>query len=140
MPELSITEDQREYLETLRGELADEVGPYGHVRERDALQFLIDSYEGTLDGDGGPSGANGADDDTADDDAGGDADDADTDDDETDDDADRLSSMMRLLDEHEDKWRPSDGEDGAYEVDLPDGDTESVRTKDDVRAVLFKHY
>jgi len=47
--------------------------------------------------------------------------------------------MMQLLDTHEDKWREGDGE-ARYEVDLPDGSTESAQTKDDVRALLFKNY
>lgn len=50
-----------------------------------------------------------------------------------------LSTANQLLDEHGDKWREGDG-DAPYEVDLPDGSTESVRTKDDVRQLLFQHY
>lgn len=50
-----------------------------------------------------------------------------------------LSAANRLLDEHDDKWREGDG-DAPYEVDLPDGSTESARTKDDVRQLLFRHY
>jgi hypothetical protein len=52
---------------------------------------------------------------------------------------DRLQAMMNLLDTHDGKWREGDG-DGRYEVDLPDGSTETVQTRDDVRAVLFKNY
>jgi hypothetical protein len=52
----------------------------------------------------------------------------------------RLNAMMQLLDEHDDKWEESDSENGKYDVTLPEGTTESVRTKDDVRALLFKHY
>jgi hypothetical protein len=44
-----------------------------------------------------------------------------------------------LLDDNADKWREG-GSDEPYEVDLPDGTTETVRTKDDVRGLLFKHY
>jgi hypothetical protein len=47
--------------------------------------------------------------------------------------------MMNLLSAHDDKWREASG-DARYEVDLPDGNVESARTKDDVRALLFKHY
>ncbi|MFB6154540.1 MAG: hypothetical protein ABEJ22_01510, partial [Haloferacaceae archaeon] len=50
-----------------------------------------------------------------------------------------LNAMMSLLDEHDDKWGEGSGDD-RYEVELPDGETEAVRTKDDVRALLFKHY
>jgi len=52
---------------------------------------------------------------------------------------DRLQAMMNLLDTHGEKWREGDGE-ARYEVDLPDGTVESVQTRDDVRAVLFKNY
>ena len=51
----------------------------------------------------------------------------------------QLNAMLNLLDTHGDKWRSADG-DARYEVDLPDGSVESARTKDDVRATLFKHY
>ncbi len=50
-----------------------------------------------------------------------------------------LSAANQLLTDHEDKWREG-GSDSPYEVDLPDGTTEQVRTKDDVRGLLFKHY
>jgi len=51
----------------------------------------------------------------------------------------QLDAMMSLLDTHGDKWREGDG-DVRYEVDLPDGSVETARTKDDVRALLFKNY
>lgn len=50
-----------------------------------------------------------------------------------------MAAVNQLLREHDDKWRESDG-DAPYEVDLPDGTTESARTKDDVRQLLFRHY
>lgn len=50
-----------------------------------------------------------------------------------------LQQAMSLLDQHDDKWRESSG-DEPYEVDLPDGDTEAVRTKDDIKRLLFKHW
>ena len=53
--------------------------------------------------------------------------------------ANQLNAMMSLLDTHEEKWRKADG-DARYEVELPDGDVETARTKDDVRALLFKNY
>ena len=63
-----------------------------------------------------------------------------TDDDRADDGgAGQLNAMMRLLDTHADKWSESAG-DARYEVELPDGSIEAARTKDDVRALLFKHY
>jgi hypothetical protein len=54
-------------------------------------------------------------------------------------DAGQLNAMMSLLDTHADKWREADG-DARYEVDLPDGSVETARTKDDVRALLFRNY
>ena len=72
----------------------------------------------------------------ADDPGGGAADDADDADDAG---ASQLNAMMSLLDTHADKWREGDG-DARYEVDLPDGDVETARTKDDVRALLFRNY
>lgn len=51
----------------------------------------------------------------------------------------QLNAMLSLLETHDDKWRETDG-DARYEVELPDGSVQSARTKDDVRAVLFKNY
>ena len=51
----------------------------------------------------------------------------------------QLNAMLSLLETHSDKWHSADG-DARYEVELPDGSVESARTKDDVRATLFKHY
>ncbi len=51
----------------------------------------------------------------------------------------QLNAMLNLLETHDDKWQKTAG-DARYEVELPDGSTESARTKDDVRAVLFKNY
>ncbi len=51
-----------------------------------------------------------------------------------------LDEMMALLEEHDDKWTEADSEETKYEVDLPDGSTETVQTQDDVRAILFKNY
>lgn len=50
-----------------------------------------------------------------------------------------LSAMMQLMDTHDDKWEEASGDTG-YEVELPDGSSESAATQDDVRAILFKHY
>lgn len=51
-----------------------------------------------------------------------------------------LDEMMALMDEHDEKWTKADSEETRYEVDLPDGSTETVQTQDDVRAILFKNY
>lgn len=57
---------------------------------------------------------------------------------------DKLKKVLggtNLLKEHDDKWDElGSNADGSYEVELPDGDTEKVRTKDDVRALLMKNY
>ncbi|MFT4932268.1 MAG: hypothetical protein ACI91T_002159 [Natronomonas sp.] len=169
MPELEITEEQAAYLEDLRDAIESElVGPYGTVHRKDALQYLIDDFGAPDDLGGGvePDGsadeettptddAGGADADasedeaTADeaDDGDGETDDAEATEDDTEADADgdgggddMLDEMMSLLDTHDDKWTEADTEETKYEVDLPDGDTETVQTQDDVRALLFKHY
>jgi predicted flap endonuclease-1-like 5' DNA nuclease len=50
-----------------------------------------------------------------------------------------LQQAMSLLETHDDRWRESSGEE-PYEVDLPDGSTEAVRTKDDIKRLIFKHW
>lgn len=50
-----------------------------------------------------------------------------------------LQKAMSLLESHDDRWREASG-DEPYEVDLPDGSTESVRTKDGVKRLIFKHW
>lgn len=52
---------------------------------------------------------------------------------------DTLQQAMSLLDAHDDRWRESGGEE-PYEVDLPDGSTTGVRTKDDIKRLIFKHW
>ncbi|MFB6095791.1 MAG: hypothetical protein ABEJ74_00190 [Haloferacaceae archaeon] len=228
MPTIEISDAQLEALEELRTHIAAEhVGPYGHVRFQEVVQFLLDRHESgssadreaaramardlladrsyqqlqslaaAMDGvepggkapdlrdrlveaaverffgDDGPTAAgaesseshppsdessNGDDSanrDEPDPEGHGESDDAgdETDDrrgtpetDEGSDDgpadqgASRLERMMGLLDRHADAWEETDGEEGKYAVTLPDGSVESVRTKDDVRALLFKHY
>lgn len=51
-----------------------------------------------------------------------------------------LDEMMSLMETHDDKWEQADSEETRYEVELPDGDVETVQTQDDVRALLFKNY
>jgi len=172
MPEIEITEDQREYLEALRQDIKqDVVGKYAHVRMIDAVQYLIDNHEGEINAtvsepSTGPDvstenapeqpeetaaePAEDADDEAKAGDA-SDGDEAEEGDDASADapstppmpagggDDDMLSAMMQLMDTHDDKWEEASGDTG-YEVDLPDGETESAATQDDVRALLFKHY
>jgi len=75
---------------------------------------------------------------TADDDADGPEDETTEDDDEEAGKA-QLNTMLNLLNTHEDKWWDAEG-DARYEVELPDGSIETARTKDDVRALLFRNY
>jgi hypothetical protein len=214
MPAISITDDQRERLRWIQARLGDDV-EYGHVRPRDALEFLLDRFDetgelssatgtapeettsgaasesesesdsesesasrttsadttgriGRTDGfvvmNGGDVAASGGAADRGDDDRAAASADADAEDDAVEtaedatgdesaaasdssetagDEADgetRLNSVMSLLDDHDGRWRETGGGEEKYEVDLPDGGTERARTKDDVRAVLFRHY
>jgi hypothetical protein len=150
MKSIEVTEAQYEELDAIREALAEDV-EYGHVRPRDALQCLLDAR-----GDSGIDVAavgngtetdvgddTGADDGTDESSAAGSADEtADRDADEASaaEGEDKLSAMMNLLDTHDDKWEQADSEETRYVVDLPDGGTEEVQTKDDVKAILFKNY
>ncbi|WP_323676376.1 hypothetical protein [Halorubellus sp. PRR65] len=177
MPTIDVSDEQQAFLRALRDELQNEV-QYGSVRERDALQYLIDHFEGggeldvdadvdvdagsvpdaddaaSADGgavaadadsdasttaDASPDATADADEDAADDAGGGSSSSGPTPEPEGDGD-DRLNAMMNLLDTHDDKWREASKEDARYEIDMPDGRTEYVQTKDDVRAHIFKNY
>lgn len=161
MPTIEITDDQLERLRAVREDVAEAfAGPYGHVRDRDAFDYLLDSYTPPDDADTAVErsvSTNGDANGSVDDGTDGEADSTETEgDDGTDGEdaansdangaaanggggANRLQSMMSLLDDHDDKWQESGG-DTPYEVELPDGETEPARTKDDVRSLLFKHY
>lgn len=218
MPEITLSKQQVEYLEGLREHIAEEhVGPYGHVRMRDAVQFLVDRYEAEADAEratvrravedclaaqsyqelqslaadvdgvepGGKAeelrerlveakvdeiladavshssdgGETDLDRDERSDATQGDSENAapsgdgsagssgpsSTGSETTADEgsrggSSRLERMMGLLDDHDDHWEETDSDEGRYAVTLPDGAVEHVRTKDDVRATLFKHY
>lgn len=179
MPDITVSDAQAEFLESLRAEIQAETR-YGYVRKRDALQYLIDNVDAdeletdvdiappseTDDAVGDESteeqaaeavehqdeeevtadGGAAADDGTQAEAADGGTTTADSSSpmpDPSEDSAegdDRLNAMMNLLDTHEDKWREASKEDARYEVDMPDGTTQYVQTKDDVRAHLFKNY
>ncbi|MCT9096330.1 hypothetical protein [Haloarchaeobius sp. HME9146] len=164
MPELTISPEQQEFLESVRSEIQAEVR-YGHVRPQDALQYLIDHYDGDdidlevdgaaaspaqteavdwssdeVDADEEQEAAEAVSAADSDEDATAEADGGATTDSTPDSGEDRLNAMMNLMDTHEDKWREASKEDARYEVDMPDGTTEYVQTKDDVRAHLFKNY
>ncbi|MGM0592042.1 MAG: hypothetical protein ACQETI_10530 [Halobacteriota archaeon] len=164
MPVIRISAEQREDIEDLQTALEETVGPYGHVRPRDAVQYLLDRYAADVGDLTGVESNHPPLRDTGEIDAGFDV--ADTDGDVVDGGSDaagksgddeaepsetgadsagdsgtsRLDAMMNLLETHDDKWCDSEKADERYEVDLPDGTTEYARTKDDVRALLFKHY
>jgi hypothetical protein len=222
MQTLEVTDDQYAIVQQLREEIGDHVvGKYGHVRERDAVQFLIDNLHDELELEPGTAGddVEVSEDVTAADDAdlqtvsydeaesveeGRDAeptesrdasavdadepaanrgadrpgtssddglagtpgvpadgesndghdsepldDGTDGDDDPepvgdgtdgTADDDEMLDEMMNLLRTHDDKWEEASSGDARYAVTLPDGSVETVQTKDDVRALLFKNY
>ncbi|MFC7075628.1 hypothetical protein [Haloarcula halophila] len=140
----------------MRGKLLTTLGPAELARRLDGVE--VDGDEtASDDGDSPTADATSAgtatpeneDDDTD----GADADDTTdvTDDEATDGDTDDgetggngpsgvLAAANRLLREHDDKWRKSETSEEPYEVDLPDGTTTGVRTKDDVRQLLFRHY
>ncbi|MGQ3414058.1 hypothetical protein ACT4ML_17660 [Natrinema sp. LN54] len=210
MKTLEVTDEQYAFIQHLREEISDSVvGKYGFVRERDAVQFLIDNLDedieidvdgefdssatddvaasvgaaiegdddpheleevsyvegeapaadevldeeaddpdsesdGTDDGSSEAEPTDGSADETEADEADETADDSDEsgdgDGDGSADDDDMLDEMMSLLETHDDKWDESDSADYRYTVELPDGSTEQVQTKDDVRALLFKNY
>ena len=201
MQTLEVTDEQYAFIQHLREEISESVvGKYGFVRERDAVQFLIDNLDeeieidadefdssatddvsasvgAAIDGDDDPheleavsyvegetpdasevvdEGDDDLESEPADsvesdadassgseptDDDGGEADaDSGDDGDGSADDDDMLDEMMSLLETHDDKWGESDSADHRYSVELPDGSTEQVQTKDDVRALLFKNY
>ncbi|MWV63831.1 hypothetical protein GRS48_03185 [Halorubrum sp. JWXQ-INN 858] len=166
MATLDITEADRDRIDALREELeATHAGPYASVGRDDVVAYLLDLAEAVDDPDrlADPAAFDPEDaaedvDSDATDDADSDAADVDTDAADVDTDAadsdaaedaaedaandggsGQLNAMLSLLDTHADKWREADG-DARYEVDLPDGTAETARTKDDVRAILFKRY
>ncbi|ELY58460.1 hypothetical protein C491_08994 [Natronococcus amylolyticus DSM 10524] len=232
MKTFEVTDDQYAIVQQLREEIGDHVvGKYGHVRERDAVQFLIDNLHDELElepgtagddvevsedvtaaddadlqtvsydeaesvnegrdgqpaesrdasavdsdepitGDGdakpGPSVDRKADDtatsadeglagtpgvpadgDSGDHDSEPPGDGADGEDDPellgdgadgAANDDEMLDEMMNLLRTHDDKWEEAPSGEARYAVTLPGGSVETVQTKDDVRALLFKNY
>ena len=139
MPDVSLTDEQFDRLQEVREDLENAyVGPYGHVRPQDAIEYLLDTYTRPDETDVGPESteadADGADAD-GDDSAGGGA----IGGEEEATPESTLEQAMNLLDAHDDKWREGSG-DEPYEVDLPDGSTEPARTKDDVKRLIFTHW
>lgn len=142
MSDLSVSETQLERLEEISAELeAVYVGEYGTVRPTDALQYLLDTYTPPETTDAGDEPADAATEaeTTADAESGTEPASKSEPDRDAASPESTLQQAMSLLDAHEDRWRESSG-DEPYEVDLPDGSTEAVRTKDDIKRLLFKHW
>jgi hypothetical protein len=139
MREIQLSEAQHERFNAIQERLAAEyAGRYASVRPADVMDYLLDTAETD-------AAASSANDDAA---PMGDAEATSnsagmstettatkTVSESTSD----MSGVFDLLDEHADKWRESDGE-VPYEVDLPDGSTETARTRDDIKTTLFKYY
>ena len=190
MKSLEVTDEQYAQLDAVRGALAEDV-TYGHVRPRDAVQYLLDAHDdddldvaidastvseagnatsepgevdetddegdtaevAEMDTDAADTTENADENDAASAETGDSEDDATNDDGSESDDGsgaptptpdggggDKMSAMMNLLDTHDEKWERADSQETRYVVDLPDGTTEDVQTKDDVKAILFKNY
>ena len=123
MPELSITDRQLERLDSISQELeAAFVGQYGRVTHGDALAYLLDGYQPPETAETDPEETPSRD--TAQQDSA---------------EPSPLVAAAALLEEYDTVWRESDG-DAPYEVDLPDGTTETVRTRDEVKGLLFRAY
>lgn len=145
MPEIRLTDDQLERLDAVAADVeAAYVGRYGRATTADALDYLLDTYTPPSEREDGPE-TNGAarpstngDGATASDDE-SDAEEAEQKSAKPAGGGSPLAAVAALLEDNDDVWRKSDG-DAPYEVDLPDGSTEAVRTKDDVKRLLFKHY
>jgi hypothetical protein len=142
MPEIRLTDAQLERLDAVGADLeAAYVGRYGRVTPADAVDYLLDTYTPPEDAETDDKGTEAAGSDgtgSADASSNGSSNDSRTP-------AkpagggSPLAAAAALLDDNDDVWRESSG-DAPYEVDLPDGSTEAVRTKDDVKRLLFKHY
>jgi hypothetical protein len=150
MPSIEITSEQHERFAAIREELAAaHAGKYASVQPTDVMAYLLDVAEAADD----PTAvSDGESETTAETTAGDDGEDtteaadepsatAAADAEATDDDGASSGGpgMLNLLEDHDEKWREGGG-DAPYEVDLPDGGTETARTRDDVKAILFKHY
>lgn len=137
MPELSVTDAQLQRLEAVSEDLeAVYVGDYGSARPQDAIEYLLDTYTPpeAVDQSSAESSGSAADPESASDGASTDGGPGTSDTPEG-----TLQQAMDLLAAHDDKWRESSG-DAPYEVGLPDGSTESARTKDDIKRLVFKHW
>jgi len=139
MREIQLSEAQHERFNAIQERLAAEyAGRYASVRPVDVMDYLLDTAETDAVG----SSAN--DDATPTGDAEATSNSAGMSTETTatktvSESTSDMSGVFDLLDEHADKWRESDGE-VPYEVDLPDGSTETARTRDDIKTTLFKYY
>jgi hypothetical protein len=150
MPSIEITSEQHERFAAIREELTTaHAGEYASVQPTDVMAYLLDVAEtadgpsAVSDGESKVTAKTTAEDNSEDttDVADETSDTAANNAEATDDDGAPGGGpgMLNLLEDHNEKWREGDG-DARYEVDLPDGGTETARTRDDVKAILFKHY
>lgn len=152
MPAIEITDEQHERFAAVREELAAaHAGEYASVQPTDVMAYLLDLAE-TADNPGAvadgdveaidrkPTENVEQEDDEEQAEMAGDDVDSDNDTDENGSSgAPAGPGMLNILEDHDEKWREADG-DARYEVDLPDGGTETARTRDDVKVILFKHH
>lgn len=134
MPDISVSEEQYERLEDIQEDVENAfIDTYGSVQMTDAIKYLLDTYT--------PPGE--SHDTTTEPESDLGETDAATVASEAKESAPHnggpIGKANQLLEEHDDKWQQASG-DEPYEVELPDGSTESARTKDDVRQLLFRHY
>jgi len=123
-------------IDSLRPDTSDARNPFTETEETDVtLSIEVDAAD---DADVSTADADDDSESTAEDDGDGPEDDTTEDDDDEAGKA-QLNTMLNLLNTHEDKWWDAEG-DARYEVELPDGSIETARTKDDVRALLFRNY
>jgi hypothetical protein len=161
MPEIRLTEEQLERLEAVTADVeAAYVGRYGRATTADAIDYLLDTYTPpsdattpTGDTDDATPSSNGTSVAAAGDDASQAEETSEAEPETASETAasastggsgsggggSPLAAAAALLEENDDVWRKSGG-DAPYEVDLPDGSTEAVRTQGDVKRLLFKHY
>jgi len=123
-------------IDSLQPDTSDAQNPFPESNETDVtLSIEVD----TDDADVSTTDADDDSEPTDEDDADDSGDETTEDDDEGGAEKAQLNTMLNLLNTHEDKWWDADG-DARYEVELPDGSIEAARTKDDVRALLFRNY
>lgn len=143
MQSLEITDEQHERFAAIGEEVAAAyAGEYASVQPTDVMAYLLDVAATVDDPTVVPDATAGTAGETTVEDEGKAEETGHTDSDDADGDASGGldgPGMLNLLEDHDEKWHEADG-DARYEVDLPDDGTETARTRDDVKTILFKHY